>query len=554
MSGFTTAEQHIQKDDRVRAFVDPVRIVWKSDHGIAGEGGLLAADAKCVMERAAAGDPPGILLDFGCELNGGVRIESPINSGHKPARFRIRFGESVSEAMSEPNNDHAIHDAEVLIPWMGHAEIGCTGFRFVRIDLLDADVSVELRAVRAVALYRDLPYVGSFECSDERLNEIWKVGARTVHLCLQDYLWDGIKRDRLVWAGDIHPETRVVSAVFGKLNVVEQSLDYARDSYPLPQWINGISSFSIWWIIAQADWYKYHGDLAYLRQQRDYLVALTDKLGQYINESGRETLDGHRFLDWPTSEDQDAISTGLQALMVIGLRAASELCRALGEDEAAARACHSAQRAASFTNPASMRKQVSALRVLADTFDPQVANESHLCVDPCRGLSMFYGYYVLEARAKAGDYSGCLDVIRNYWGAMLDLGATTFWEHFELDWMDGAGRIDELVPHGMKDIHADCGDYCYKGLRHSLCHGWAGGPTAWLSEHVLGITPIEPGFRTVKIDPHLGNLKWARGTMPTPLGVIEVSHEVQDNGLVKTEIAAPEGVDLVGGSQHDAGD
>jgi alpha-L-rhamnosidase len=546
VSGFTTAEQHIVKDERVRAYVNPVRIVWRSDRGVTGETGLLVgADAKCALERVAASDPPGILLDFGCELNGGVRIDSPINNRHRPVRFRIRFGESVSEAMGEPNNDHAIHDCEVLIPWMGHAEIGCTGFRFARIDLLDTDVSVELRAVRAVALYRDLPYVGSFECSDERLNEIWRVGARTVHLCLQDYLWDGIKRDRLVWAGDIHPETRVVSAVFGKLGVVEQSLDYARDSYPLPQWINGISSFSIWWIIAQADWYKYHGDLAYLDQQRGYLVALADMLGQRIDESGHETLDGHRFLDWPTSEDQDAISAGLHALLVIGLRAAAELLRALGEEDAAVKALRCAQRAASFADAASACKQVSALRVLADTLDPQVANESYLSVDPCRGLSMFYGYYVLEARAKAGDYSGCLDVIRNYWGAMLDLGATTFWEHFELDWMDGAGRIDEIVPHGMRDIHADCGDYCYKGLRHSLCHGWAGSPTAWLSEHVLGVTPIQPGFRTVKIDPNLGDLQWARGTMPTPLGVIEVFHEVQGNGLVKTEIAAPDGVGLV---------
>ena len=82
---------------------------------------------------------------------------------------------------------------------------------------------------------------------------------------------------------------------------------------------------------------------------------------------------------------------------------------------------------------------------------------------------------------------GGLDCIRQYWGAMLDLGATTFWEDFDLDWTANAGRIDELVPAGKKDIHGDFGNYCYKGFRHSLCHGWASGPTAWLSEHVLGV-------------------------------------------------------------------
>jgi alpha-L-rhamnosidase len=41
------------------------------------------------------------------------------------------------------------------------------------------------------------------------------VGADTVHLCMQDYLWDGIKRDRLVWIGDMHPEVSTINAVFG---------------------------------------------------------------------------------------------------------------------------------------------------------------------------------------------------------------------------------------------------------------------------------------------------------------------------------------------------
>lgn len=35
----------------------------------------------------------------------------------------------------------------------------------------------------------------------------------------------------------------------------------------------------------------------------------------------------------------------------------------------------------------------------------------------------------------------------------------------------------------------DGGAWCYVGLRHSFCHGWASGPTAWLSRHVLGIEP-----------------------------------------------------------------
>mgnify|MGYP002355947976 FL=1 len=129
--------------------------------------------------------------------------------------------------------------------------------------------------------------------------------------------------------------------------------------------------------------------------------------------------------------------------------------------------------------------------------------------------------------------------------AMLDLGATTFWEDFNLDWIPNAARIDELVPPGKKDIHGDFGAYCYEGFRHSLCHGWASGPTAWLSQHVLGIQPLEPGFARVRIAPQLGNLQWAEGTYPTPQGLIRVRHERRPEGTIASRIAAPDGVRVV---------
>ena len=112
----------------------------------------------------------------------------------------------------------------------------------------------------------------------------------------------------------------------------------------------------------------------------------------------------------------------------------------------------------------------------------QRLNDDVMAVGGARGMSTFYGYYVLQARARAGDVRGCLECIREYWGGMLALGATTFWEDFDIEWAKDAVGIDELVPEGARDIHGDFGNYCYKGFRHSLCHGWASGPTAWLSE------------------------------------------------------------------------
>ena len=151
---------------------------------------------------------------------------------------------------------------------------------------------------------------------------------------------------------------------------------------------------------------------------------------------------------------------------------------------------------------------------------------------------------MLEAMARAGDWQGALDIIRSYWGAMLDLGATTFWEDFNLDWLPDAAGIDELVPEGKKDIHGDFGAYCYQGFRHSLCHGWASGPTAWLSRHVLGVEIVEPGCAKVRVTPHLGDLDWAEGSFPTPYGPIRVRHERQPDGSVHSDISVPDGVEL----------
>ena len=49
-----------------------------------------------------------------------------------------------------------------------------------------------------------------------------------------------------------------------------------------------------------------------------------------------------------------------------------------------------------------------------------------------RSLSTFYGYYMLEALAQKDRYDDAINIIRQYWGAMLDLGATTFWETLAL--------------------------------------------------------------------------------------------------------------------------
>ena len=535
------------RDPRVRTYITPAKIAWQN--GLRDADKLLkqGSGQTSIWSGPGAFLPFGasIVLDFGRELHGGIQLISGGCRDNKVLKMRVRFGESVSEAMGETNNDHAMHDSVIDIAPMGWQEFGSTGFRFVRLDFLTPDFELEIKELRAVSLMRELEYKGSFESSDERLNEIWMTGAYTTHLCMQDYIWDGIKRDRLVWMGDMHPEAIVASTVFGRSDVIERSMDLTRDETALPKHMNGIGSYSLWWIITQRDWYKLHGASDYLETQREYLKGLLRvAMDTMVGPDGIETMPGRRFLDWPSDADKPALHAGLQALLVIAFEAGVELCDALSEAELAAEARKMASLMRSKVPSPVASKQVNALQILAGMRDAAAMNRDSLAKDPFRGISTFYGYYVLQARAAAGDYQGCLELIRKYWGSMLDIGATSFWEHFELDWLEGAGRIDEMPKPGQRDIHKDCGAYCFKGLRHSFCHGWASGPTAWLSEHVLGVKVLKPGAAQVSIEPHLGDLEWAHGRFPTPHGTIEVEHRRRKDGSIESSVKAPAGVEL----------
>ena len=189
-------------------------------------------------------------------------------------------------------------------------------------------------------------------------------------------------------------------------------------------------------------------------------------------------------------------------------------------------------------------KQAAALLSLADMVPTKDAAKIIL-KGGANDFATFYGYYMLEALAKDGKYREAMEIISDYWGAMLDLGATTFWENFTYQERINAVGIDELPDPTRFNIHADGGAHCYIGLRASLCHGWASGPTTWLTTHVLGIQVVEPGAKVVRVSPNLGELTFAEGTYPTPYGEIFVRHEKQADGTVKSEIKAPDEVKII---------
>ncbi|MBQ7654332.1 MAG: hypothetical protein IJS17_04595 [Clostridia bacterium] len=138
-----------------------------------------------------------------------------------------------------------------------------------------------------------------------------------------------------------------------------------------------------------------------------------------------------------------------------------------------------------------------------------------------------------------------LKSLKDYYGGMLDKGATTFWEDFDIDWIDNSTRIDEFPQENKRDIHGDFGRYCYVGYRHSLCHGWSSAPSAFLMEKVLGVTILKPGCKELSIKANLGDLSYAKGEYPTPYGNIIISHKKLADGSIETKISAPEEIKII---------
>lgn len=540
-------------DERSRRVIFPTRVVLTKGNVNGSEYlteykpvqvAIYGYHDQCLLDNRNSVENAAVLVDFGRELHGTVTI-SAWNAEIDGVPCRIRLGESVSEALTplgikNATNQHATRDMEILIGSFSSNETNESGFRYAYIELLKPDSCIEIRSITATLIFRDIEYRGCFESSDPLINKIYDTAAYTTHLNMQRYLWDGIKRDRLVWAGDMNTELATILAVFGENEVVPKSLDLVRDITPSSDSMNGLSSYNLWWILCHYEWYMGTGNFTYLSEQREYLIALLKRYSEYIDKNGREILPDGRFFDWPTSNYEEPKHCGLQGLLRYALLGGGELMKVLGESEVAAKCFASADRLLEHKPDPGTWKQSAALLVMGGIMDPKDSFERCISVGGPRGLSTFLGYYTLSAIGKSGEYTAALDIMRGYWGKMIEFGATSFWEDFNVDWTKGVKYgINDVVPYGEIDIHGDFGAHCYLGLRHSLCHGWASGPAPYLAANVLGIKPVEAGCRTVKFDPHLSGLDWVNGKYPTPYGDIEI--EITKSGA---SCKVPDGVNI----------
>lgn len=476
-----------------------------------------------------------VILDFGKELCGGIRM---INKGSEGlAKFRLTFGESLTEACSsigEKNatNDHSPRDFEVVSSPMSDLNFGETGFRFVRIELLEGNFAF-IQNIWAVSHLPKFDREAKIVTDDELLNQIIETAAYTLKLTFQKgYIWDGIKRDRLVWSGDLHPEIITSLYLVGDNDNIKNSLRVLKSSVEATGWINTIPAYSAWWVINMCDYSKKTGNMDFFEENREYAVTVIKHFNDCIKEDGELVLtDGfgmEYFLDWSTHQKTDA-KTGVASLICF----MANKFMAIEENED----CKDILRKLSYVlDIQTTLKPVRAFQVLAGRNKPE-DDRAMLQENGAEGFSTFMAYYILKAMAQSGG-TDMLEILKTYYGGMLSRGATSFWEDFDISWLENSGRIDEYPKEGQLDIHGDFGKYCYIKFRHSLCHGWSSGVLAFIVEHILGVT-IEDGGKVVSVNPHPSGLKKINATIPMNNGMLEIN--IEDG---KLDVKAPEGTEL----------
>lgn len=422
-----------------------------------------------------------ILLDFGIEIRGSIRI---LCYSTNTTDVRLRLGESVGECMAELGekgacNDHAPRDFHIHIGSLSDTIWGNSAFRFARLDFNEGS-EITLEAVIAESEILDLPTKYEYSGNDKQLKRIYTAAKRTIDLCAAgEYVWDGVKRDRLVWIGDMHPEMLALTTLYGRVPMMDNSINFMRETTPIGNWMCTLATYSAWWLIVLADYYERTNCRDLALENMDYAEKTIDRFLECIDKDGELGEVSGSLVDWPTRGKPDE-NAGVRAILTIMAKKAILFFKEFGRPTDKAEELLNRLLKQPITVTHAM--QVVGLKYMAlgklEESDVRLMEEQGE-----KGLSTFMSYYILTAYAKYFGVDRAVEVMKKYYGGMLSVGATTFWEDFHLEWLEGSGRIDKLTPDGTKDIHGDFGDYCYKGFRHSLCHAWSTGILAFMKEN-----------------------------------------------------------------------
>ena len=465
-----------------------------------------------------------VLVDFGKETFGYLKIHGLKGNG----TITAWYGESEEEAKAGKEAEtwdifkFTQSDKADFISDRSKA------FRFVRLTF---DGNISFDDVSMLYEYNPLEYKGSFRCSDESINKIWDVAAYTLHLSSREFFLDGIKRDRWVWSGDACQSYLMNYYLFFDNPLVKRTTWALRGNDPVETHINTILDYSFYWFTGIYDYYLFTGDKEFVRQIYPEMLTLLDFCLNRRNAEGMvEGLPGDWvFIDWaPIAKDGEV---SIEQLLLCRSLETMSLCADIMNDTAKAKKFQdmadelkkkiigvfwdSSQKALVHSRKngilnTTVTKYANMFALSFGYLNQQQQEDvrTHVLLnDKIQKITTPYmRFYELEALCRIGEQKHVLQEIRDYWGGMIQLGATSFWEAYD--------PTESGVRH-----------YAMYGrpFGKSLCHAWGASPIYLMGRYYLGISPTAPGYQTYLVKPELGGLRWMKGTVPTPNGNIDIS-------------------------------
>jgi hypothetical protein len=134
-----------------------------------------------------------------------------------------------------------------------------------------------------------------------------------------------------------------------------------------------------------------------------------------------------------------------------------------------------------------------------------------------RGMacSVYGAQYLLEGLYRAGEAQYALDLMRSTdersWWNMIRIGSTITLEAWDMKYKPNA----------------------------DWNHAWGAAPANIIPRFLWGITPQEPGFGIIRIEPQMGNLKQSAITMPTIKGPVKGTYRYVNARLQQYTIELP---------------
>ncbi len=465
-----------------------------------------------------------LLVDFGKETFGFVQLNGVIGNGP----ITIYYGESKEEALSVDGCETL--DRLQVRQSSRRPEVAplSKAFRYVNIQF---DPNVDIQSVSMWYEFLPVAEKGGFRCSDDQLNKIYEVAKYTLHLNTREFFIDGIKRDRWVWSGDAYQSYLMNYYLYFDEAAVRRTLLAQRGKDPVSSHINTIMDYTFYWFLGIYDYYTYTGDKAFLQQLYPRMQSLMEYcLGRRNKDGLMEGLAGDWvFIDWADGLSKKGEVSFEQLLLCRSLETMA-LCATMAND--AAGATKYQQLAAELkqklftiywneSKQALMHSRVNGVPTdnvtrYANMFgiffnyfneqQKQGVKQQVLLNNTIQKITTPYmRFYELEALCAMGEQQYVLKEMKDYWGGMLNLGATSFWEEYNPQKQGAAHYAMYGRPFGK-----------------SLCHAWGASPLYLLGRYYLGVQPTSPGYKTYSITPALGGLQWMEGKVPVPGGEVSV--------------------------------